>query len=124
MIKRYQLFEATYDVMKSKQELKVGDKVMVCYRDSRYYKSIGRIFHIEKNEDCDVRFDYGGMDRFFKTNLKKVEQIVELPTGEVFVVNFDDFVYLAATGILLYDMNKQIYTFETKYKWEVEDYLI
>lgn len=106
-------------------KLKVGDLVMITYRDSRYYKHIGTIMRINEIEDMDVRLEYEDLVvRFYKTNLLKVDQIVEVPTGEVVTVSYEHRVYLSAVGVAQYDFDRQCYAFRADDRWQVSGFQI
>jgi len=106
------------------KELKEGDLVAITYKDSKYYNQVGNIFYIDKNYDCKIHLLYGEMVTFYITNLIKVNQLIEMPSGEVFFVPQRDIVYIAAVGLIQYDFNKKIYTFKEDNKWEIEEYMI
>jgi hypothetical protein len=111
----YKVFE------RNEIELRVGDLVMITYKDSRYYKNIGRIMHIDKTGDIDVRMECENLVvRFWKTNLKKVNELIETPSGEVVVVPYEDMIYLAAINIIIYDFEKQCYFFRDYDRWQIE----
>jgi hypothetical protein len=64
MIKDFKIFE-------SKQELKVGDNVIIKYEDSKYFMQTGQVMSIEKTGDCNIRLDYtGDIVVFYKTKFQ------------------------------------------------------
>lgn len=122
MINKFKLFE-------SKVDLKIGDDVIVKYKDSKYFKKTGRILKIIETGnnigDCNIILDFSGnVVTFYKSNLEKITQIVEYPSGEIINISNVDCLYLAAIGILTYNFDKGFYYFLNKNKHEIEDYII
>ena len=77
---------------------------------------------IDKTGDCDIILEYGGLVRFYKTNLLKVEQVIEIPSGEVVIISHEHTIYLSAISVVEYDTSKHVYYFSSEDKWQVEPY--
>jgi hypothetical protein len=123
MLKKYQIFES------ENKSLKSGEEVIVTYKDSKYYRQVGRVLVAKKIGgkycgDYEILFDYGGMATFHETNLKKVIQLIEIPSGEIINISREDCFYLVAIGKIDYDCMKGSYTFKSDNRWEINDFAI
>ena len=124
MIKKYDNF--------SKLEtsgLRVGDRVIIRYKDSKYFMQTGKIISMMMSGvtkgDCTILMDYSkDTPCFFFTNLEKIEQIVEIPSGELLNVTEQDAIDLAITGLLKWNDKLDYYYFKNKDRWQIEDYSI
>jgi hypothetical protein len=120
-----------YETFRSLEEygLNIGDRVMVHYKDSNYYGATGNIVLIKKTGtprgDCTVFFDFNKtLKDFYYTNLTKVVELVEIPTGEIVVVNDEDMEELEMTGLVDYDKEKKFYFFRKEERWQIDYFII
>jgi len=116
--------KGSHDSFIKQDDPKEGDLVMIKYKDSKYFRQIGKIYYIREDGDCSVDILYGGFAMFYKTHLIKIVQIVETPGGEVFCIPYIDCIHLAASNLLEYDFDKRIYTFRSDDIWQIEDYIL
>ena len=124
MIKYYEAFRSL-----AESGLKIGDKVMVKYKESKYFMKYGRITYIKNSGkiqgDCTVKFDYDGIiESFYYTNLLKVIEIIEVPTGEVFNIDYEDASELDMTGIIRYNPNTKYYYFDEQDRWQIDQFIL
>ena len=106
-------------------KVKPGDKVIVIYKDSKYYMETGKVSSMQlsgpNKGDCLVSFDFQkSAETFYHTNLRKIEEVVDKMSGEIFVLLEKDAIELAMTGLIIYNREKGFYYFEEENKWQIE----
>lgn len=116
-----------YNEFKNDTNFRSGDRVMIKYKDSAYYKKIGTIISIvvsgKFKGDCNVEIDYSNKNvDFYYTNLYKIEEIVDASTGELYVVSLEDAIDLAIAGIIKFNEKDNYYYFEEDDRWQIESF--
>ena len=106
----------------------LGDKVIIKYKFSHFYNKTGMILNIinegMSKGDCLVRIDFSNENVvFYQTNLSRVEEIIEISTGQVYVLYLEDAVDLAMYKYIEYD-ERGFYYFEEENKWRIENYCL
>jgi len=120
-------FEAYKSTMKN--DLHTGDRVVVIYPYSDDYLKIGTIISMvtggPNSGDCFVLMDYSNQSvPYFYTNLRKVFELVEFPSGEVVYIYYNDLIELNGTGVLKYNNSNQIYFYKEEDRWQIERFMI
>ena len=115
------------DRFKDFNELKVGDEVIIIYKDCKWFLQTGKIVNIDKTfniGDCKVLLNFfKGIVTFYKTNLVKVLSVVEIPSGEVmYIKNNAEIENLLMSNILKYDGIGKYYFYNKEDRWEIEYY--
>lgn len=124
MIKKYESYKSLGEM-----NLNHGDKVAVKYKESKYFMQIGKIVGINTSGtnkgDCTVLMDYSeNLVQFYYTNLIKVIELIEVPSGEVLYVPEPDAMDLAMVGLLRHNKIEDYYYFKEEDRWQIEDYSI
>lgn len=106
-----------------------GDKVMVKYKPSKYFMKTGKVLYAqtdgEGKGDLRVMFDYNNdIETFYYTNLVKIVELVEMPSGEVLNVPYGDVMELATTGLIEYNKIKNYYFFDEDDRWQIESFAL
>jgi len=108
--------------------LEIGDRVVVRYKDSKYFMHIGKIFYITKDGtrkgDCRVEMDSGQWIDFYYTNLQKIIEVICIPSGEVLYMPIDSAEELALHDIIKYNKKGGYYHCDDEDKWEIESWAI
>lgn len=117
-----------YETYKSGCNLSFGDRVIVKNRDSKYFMKTGTVtFVINRGNikgDVELKMDDDERVTFFYTNLEKIEEIVEFPSGEVFKVLYNNAIELLMAGVIKFNTKWQYYYFDEKDKWQIEDMIL
>jgi hypothetical protein len=105
--------------------LHVGDKVMIRYKNSEYFGKTGTILNImtigATKGDCEVSIDYSNeVKDFFYTFLTKIIELIEVPTGEIIIINEEDLEELYGTGLVNYNKLMKFYFFNKFDRWQIE----
>lgn len=92
-----------------------GDRVMIIYKDSSDFMQTGIVVSIVYQGpylgDCSILLDYQkNVVEYHYSNLIKIEQIIELPTGEILNISATDALDLAILGLIKYN-NKKNYCY-------------
>ncbi len=124
MIKKFESYKSLRDT-----NLNTGDKVIIKYRDSKHYMQSGKIISINNsgsdNGDVRIMLDYNNeLVSFYYTNIIKVEELVEMPSGEVLNVPEEDAMNLAMTSVIKYNKIKNYYFFDEEDRWQIESYAL
>ena len=120
-----------FDSYKSLSEsgIRLNDKVLINYKYSNFHGKTGKVVSImmagPNRGDCNVLMDYDKVHvNFFYTFLLKVEEFVEVPSGEVFNIAYDDAIELAIAGIGKWNDRIGFYYFKEEDRWQVESYTV
>lgn len=113
----------------SESGIRLNSKVVVKYKGSIYYNKTGKVVSImmagPNKGDCRVLMDYDRVNvDFLYTFLMRVEEFVEVPSGEVFNISYDDAVDLAFTGIVKWHERMGFYYFKEEDRWQIESYAL
>lgn len=121
MIRKYESFKTFNDA-----NLNLGDKVVVKYRDSKFFMQIGTITSINsKLGDCTISMNFSDDTVvLYYTNFVKVIELIEVPSGEVLYVPEPDAMDLAMVGLIKHNKRPDFYFFEEADRWQIEDYAI
>ena len=99
----------------------VGYKVLVKNKSSRFYLQTGTIKDIFSNGDCLVKFDFIDQEVVFdEYKLIRIDNVVEIPTGEVIIIPHDDMLELSLTGIIKYNRSGKYYYFGINDRWQID----
>jgi hypothetical protein len=120
MTKRYNEAKTLYE-----SGLNVGDSVVIKYKDSKHFMKTGRILSIRSKGplagDCLISLHYDDEPvEFFYTMLEKVEELVEIPSGEIIYILEADAMEVAMAGLIKYDYNSKFFYFYKKDRWQLE----
>lgn len=121
-MKTFEAYNSLRDV-----DLQTGDRVLVIYRDAEDYMKIGTIISMTLSGhnagDCRVLMDNSQKtDEYYYTNLRKIIELVEIPTGEVVPVPYDDLIELS--GIIMFDYKFKMYYYQEKDRWQIERFML
>jgi len=124
MIKKFESYKSLRDT-----NLNTGDKVIIKYRDSKHYMQSGKIINVNTsgsdNGDVRIMLDYNNeLVSFYYTNIIKVEELIEVSSGEVLNVPEEDAMNLAMSSIIKYNKAKNYYFFDEEDRWQIESYAI
>jgi hypothetical protein len=113
------------DRFKDFNDLKVGDEVIIIYKECKWFLQTGKIVDIDKTYnigDCKVLLNFfKGIVTFYKTNLVKVFTVVEIPSGEVMYLRKNEEIEnLLIRNILKYDKKGEYYFYDKEDRWEIE----
>lgn len=110
-----------------KYGLECGDRVVIKYKYSKYYMQTGTIISHASVQPGDIKvmLDFSNeIITFYYTHLVKVLEIIEMPSGDVLYVPYDDAKDLAAIGVLNFEPSRNIYFFNEEDRWQIESYSI
>lgn len=106
--------------------LKYGDRVVVKYRDSMYYNMKGTVSYVirsgQNKGDFTVVLDNGKYLEFYYTNLKKIIDVICVPSGEVIFFYADDAEDLALSNAIRWNKKGGYYYCDDKDKWAIESW--
>ncbi len=121
----------TYEGYKSLEEidLNTGDRVVVVYQDAIDYFKTGVIISMTlagaNRGDCTILMDDTGKTKeYYHSNIRKIVELIEVPSGEVLAVFHRNLMELAGTGLIKWDKKKQIYYYQEQDRWEIERFMI
>jgi hypothetical protein len=124
MIKKFETYDAFDDI-----KLNIGDKVMINYKNSKYSMLTGKILSIRKSGptrgDCIIVLDFNNdMVEFYHIFLMKIEELIEIPSGEVINVSVEDLDELMMTGLIGFNKNEKYYYFKEEDRWQIERFML
>lgn len=122
MIMNFRSYESADDI---KNFLKLGDRVVVTYKDSKHFMKTGKVINIKTAGtnigDCNVLMDYNNnYVLFYYTNIEKILDLIGVPSGEVLYVTLKDSQRLSSEGLIHYSANGNFYFYKDEDKWQVE----
>lgn len=105
--------------------LREGDRVIVRYKGEHYEKT-GIIYSLSvggRFGDCGVKFDEIDENHvYWRTNLVKIGQIINIKTGEVFIVPYSNMKDLFQYDFIKYDRRGDFFYFEDSNSNLVQNY--
>ena len=105
--------------------LREGDRVIVRYKGKHYDKT-GVIYTIDYNGmhgDCGVRFDEIDEDYvYWRQNLVKIGYVVNIKTGEIFIVPYGNMKDLFEYDFIEYNKRGDFFYFEDHNFSRVQNY--
>jgi hypothetical protein len=112
-----------------KSELKIGDRVCVVYRDATDYLKVGTIVSMTitgfNSGDCSVLMDYSQkIKQYYYTNLSKVFELVEVPSGEVIYIYDENLIELSGLAVIKWNSAQSIYYYQESDRWLIEEFMI
>lgn len=113
------------DKFKDFNDLKVGDDVIITYKDSKWFLQTGKIVNIDTSYnigDYKVLLDFfKTVVTVYKTNIVKILTVTEKPSGEVMYLKKDNEVEdLIMRNLIKYDRFGDFYFYEKENRWEIE----
>lgn len=110
-------------------DLQTGDRVVIVYRDASDYLKVGTIVSMILSGayagDCKVLMDYSQeIKEYYYTNLRKVFELVEYPSGEIIQIYYDDLIELSGLGIVKFNRTLDIYYYQESDRWQIEHFMI